>query len=301
MSAAPAVIGLGEALWDVFPDQRRPGGAPANVAFHAQQLGLRGVICSRVGVDALGDELCDYLAQRGLDVDAVQRDPQRPTGTVDVHAAGDGPAYTIHEDVAWDRLELSDVWRRELSACAAVCFGTLAQRSATSRDAIRAGLTLADGAWRIYDVNLRPPFYDADTVVESLRLCHVAKFNDQEAPELARLLGLNADDPTALAAALRRAYDVRLTAITRGGAGAWLVTPDQAVAAPSAPVQVADTVGAGDAFTAGLACGLVQGWPLEATAALANGVAGLVASRPGAMPLLADEIPALLERAWPQG
>lgn len=293
--AAPAiVIGLGELLWDVFPDERRPGGAPANVAFHANQLGLRGVVCSRVGRDALGDELCEYLAQRGLDPGVIQRDDDRPTGTVTVHTDGDGPAYTIHERVAWDFLELSDGWRDALGRAAAVCFGSLAQRSPTSRATIADALQAAPQAWRIFDINLRPPFYDAEILDASLRSANVVKCNDQEVPELARLLQIPSDDAATVARHLLAEYSIEIAVITRGGAGAWLLQEGETVDADPESVDVVDTVGAGDAFTAGLAYGLIRGWSLEATGRLANRVAGLVASRAGAMPALADEFKSLV-------
>lgn len=294
----PILVGLGEVLWDCFPDERRPGGAPANVAFHADQLGLCGVVCSRVGTDALGDELCDYLAQQGLGRDHIQRDPDHPTGTVDVHFDNGSPSYTINENVAWDYLTIDDTWRQTLADCAAVCFGTLAQRNEASRVTIEQCLEVASQAWRIYDVNLRPPFYDAPRIEASLHACRVAKLNREELPILADLLALGAGAPPQQAAAVRARYDVELVCMTRGKDGCVLFG-DETVDLPGQRVSVADTVGAGDAFTAGLAAGLVWGWPLAAVARLANAVGGLVASRPGAMPNVRTQLAELVKTHAP--
>ncbi len=159
------VVGLGEVLWDCFGDVRKPGGATANVAFHAGQLGLAGVVCSRVGADPLGTELLGYLAGHNLDTRYIQEDPVRPTGTVTVDASRpDHPTYVIHEDVAWDHIEftpdLCDLMRR----ARAVCFGSLAQRSPRSRQVIRQCLEAATGALRVFDVNLRQSWYDRECI-----------------------------------------------------------------------------------------------------------------------------------------
>lgn len=287
------LIGLGEVLWDCFPDRRRPGGAPANVAFHANQLGLQGVVCSRIGTDALGDELNAHLVEHGLSTALIQRDPTHPTSTVDVRLDGDGPAYTIHEDVAWDYLAYSPQLESGVRNCAALAFGTLAQRSPTTRATIQQALTAAEGAWRIYDVNLRPPFVQRDWLRASLARCEVVKLNHEELPTLAEVVARDGRDVVDCAAALRDAFGVRLVCMTRGAAGCVLVSADETVHCVGTPVAVADTVGAGDAFTAGLAAALVWAWPLEIAGRFANAVGGLVASRPGAMPTLDEEFAAL--------
>ncbi len=289
------VVGLGELLWDCFPDSRRPGGAPANVAYHAAQLGANGVVCSRVGQDADGDELLAYLRQHGLATACVQQDAAHPTGTVTVHTdRADSPSYTIHEDVAWDYLTLDDTWRGVLSQAAAICFGTLAQREPASRATIREALALGRAALRVYDVNLRPPFFERALVEGSLQHADVVKLNDQEVPTLGDLLGLPAETPAAFAAAMLARFACRFVCVTRGARGCVLVAESEApVEVPGQRVTVADTVGAGDAFTAGLTFGLIEEWPLHVTATFANRVGGLVASRPGAMPAVSDEYEAL--------
>ena len=294
----PTVIGLGELLWDVFAAGRRPGGAPANVAFQAAQLGLHGVVASRVGADADGDELVAYLADRGVDASHVQREPAggAPTGTVTVHETPDGPDYTIHTDVAWDRLAADDALAGALSNAAAVCFGSLAQRTPAARRAVQSLLARrGDGCVAVFDVNLRQQFFDADVLRESCERADVLKLNDAEVPVVGGLLGLPATVGEFADAAVD-ALGLRLCCVTRGPDGCRVaaaggVSEDVS----SAPVDVADTVGAGDAFTAGLIYGLVHDWPTRRCAAFANRVGGLVASRSGGMPDLRTEFAALTD------
>ncbi|MGD8450499.1 MAG: carbohydrate kinase [Phycisphaerae bacterium] len=294
------VIGVGELLWDCFPDWRRPGGAPANVAFHASQLGLAGAICSGVGTDAGGDELVRYVGERGLDTRWIQRDPHHPTGTVTVDTTRpEHPTYVIHENVAWDFLQFDEPSAELFAAAAVVCYGTLAQRCAASRETIRRALTAAEQALRVYDVNLRPPWYTAEIVAESLRLAHVVKLNADEVGELGRLLSLPADPPEGFAAALRERYGVRLVCVTRGGRGCLLLSETERVDVAGRPVEVVDAVGAGDAFTAALSYGLVQGWPVARAAHLANEVGALVAGQAGAMPVLGEALADALRRCAP--
>jgi fructokinase len=295
-SGLPNVIGLGELLWDCFADSRRPGGAPANVAFHAGQLGCRGLVCSRVGRDPLGDELLEFLAGQGLETALVQRDAAHPTSTVTVDTSRpDQPRFTIHEDVAWDYLALETPLEQPLVQAAAVCFGTLAQRSASSRETIqRAIRAVRPGCLVVYDVNLRQRFYQRDWVEASLRASQIVKLNADEVTELNTLLVLDSPDPVDFARAVRRQFGVHTVCITRGDRGCLVVGPDETVDDPGRPVRVADAVGAGDAFTAALIAARLRGWSLAAQAAFANAVGGLVASRPGAMPVLREEFERLL-------
>lgn len=295
--ARPIVIGVGELLWDCFAEGRRPGGAPANVAYHAQQLGFAGIACTRVGQDADGNALVEYLSSRGLDTACIQRDTEHPTGTVTVHMdESNQPSYIIHEDVAWDYLEDDGAWRSVFGQAAAICFGTLAQRSLTSRKTIQASLDRSGHALRVYDVNLRPPFFDADLIRTSMERADVLKFNHEEAPTLASLLGIEAEGLVGVARALCDSFDVRAVAITRGAGGCLLVVGDEMADVPGKAVRVADPVGAGDAFTAALTVGLLQGWPAEKVARFANEVGGLVASREGAMPDVTDAYAELMSR-----
>jgi len=288
---APLVVGLGELLWDCFADSRRPGGAPANVAFHAGQLGCEGVVCSRVGRDALGDELVAFLEGQALRTDLVQRDPIHATGTVTVDTSRpDHPRFTIHEDVAWDYLDFDAALAELMGRAAAVCFGTLAQRSPGSRRAIHQALAATPpGCLIVYDVNLRQHFHQKEWVEASLAASRVVKLNADEVIHLDRLLGLDSPGQERFARAIQRRFGVSTVCVTRGAEGCLLVGPDEAVESPGVPIRLVDAVGAGDAFTAALIWGQLHGWPPERQASFANAVGALVASRPGAMPPLRGE------------
>jgi fructokinase len=289
------VVGIGEILWDCFADTRSPGGAPANVAYHASQLGHRGVVVSRVGCDDAGEALVDYLETRGLDVRYIQRDSERPTGWVSVDSEDSArPVFTIHEGVAWDRLRFSTEFSALMGSASAVCFGTLAQRDSTSRSAIRRCLDAAGDALIVYDVNLRQNWYAREWVEWSLSASRVVKLNEDEVSAVGDLLGTSATRLSEFANFLRERYDVELTCVTRAERGCVLLGPDESVDVAGKAVEVIDAVGAGDAFTAGLISGFLRDWPLERIARFANELGALVARCPGAMPALGRDIDALL-------
>jgi fructokinase len=290
------VIGLGELLWDCFPNEKKPGGAPANVAFHAQQLGLSARVATRVGSDPLGDELCQFLSQQGLAIDLVQRDPLHGTGTVTVDPQPNGSTrYTFLENSAWDFLAADETWLAAMAAARAVCFGTLAQRNDVSRKTIHRVLAATQPeCLRVYDINLRPPFFDVDWITASLKLARIVKLNDDEVRTLAPLLNAPAHDDRGFADWLRQTFALELVCVTRSANGAIAVAADAFVEVPGLSVTVADTVGAGDAFTAGLIWSRLHQRPLSAGLAIANRLGALVASRAGAMPDLRTEIPMLL-------
>lgn len=290
-ASLPLVIGLGELLWDCFGEERRPGGAPANVAFQANQLGCRGTVVTRVGQDDLGTELLDFLKQQGLSTEFVQIDKTSPTGTVTVEFTdANDPQYTIHEQVAWDQLEFNDQLASLMGSARAVCFGTLAQRKAASREAIHQCLAATgDDCLVVYDVNLRQRYYDRDWIEPSLKAARIVKLNRDEVDVLSELLELSADDLSEFAAQLQTAYGVEAVCITRGSDGCLIYAESQTYDIPGSPVEVADAVGAGDAFTAALISRRLMGWPWEQAALFANRVGGLVASKAGAMPVLREE------------
>jgi fructokinase len=295
-STLPVVVGLGELLWDDFPDGKRPGGAPANVAFQANQLGCQGLVATRVGTDASGDELLEQLRQKGLNLSTVQRDPEHPTGLVTVSLKDGIPTYQIHENVAWDFLQLDDSLASAMKGADAVCFGTLAQRNAASRETIHQAVALTpENCLRVYDVNLRQNYYQKDWIEASLKLASVVKLNDEEVEILAPVLELSADHQE-FARGLIRTYGPRLVCITRGAKGCLVVTERESHDIPGKAVKVADTVGAGDAFTAGLIVAQLRNWPLGLSAEFANRIGGLVASRQGAMPDLAAEFAQLTQQ-----
>jgi fructokinase len=290
------VVGLGEILWDCFPDERRPGGAPANVAFHARQLGFRGVLCSRVGTDELGNEFLEFAKSRGLATDWVQRDPQHVTGRATVTLGKDGQAkFEFAEDAAWDHLQLDERAARLVHGARAICFGTLAQRSEDSRKAIHELLEQESAdCFIVYDVNLRQKFYERSWIEASLRRAKAVKLNEDEIKILADVLELpSAADDFALAVIDR--YRVHNVCVTRGSEGCYVQGVNESVDVAGSPVKVVDTVGAGDAFTAAFIAGHLWHWPLRTTVEFANRVGGLVAGQPGAMPDLADEFAKLRE------
>lgn len=296
-SESPIVVGLGELLWDVFPDSARPGGAPANVAFQACQLGANGIVASRVGRDGLGDDLVAFLAGQGLSTRWVQRDASHPTGTVTVDLSVPGhPSFVIHENVAWDQIQAEPGLLELMGRAGAVCFGTLAQRGDASRRAIHAALDATrPECLVVYDVNLRQQWYARPWIEASLRRAKVVKLNDAEVLLLADLFGIASRRPEELARLFQGEFGVETCCVTRGAEGCLLVCGSQVVDQPGVPVQVVDTVGAGDAFTAGLIVAMLREWPLQVQAAFANRVGALVASRAGAMPALRDEFRALVE------
>jgi fructokinase len=292
----PMVAGVGELLWDCLPGGRRPGGAPANVAHHASQLGYGGVVCSRVGRDAPGADLLGELEARGLGVDAIQIDERLPTGQVTVDTSDAArPRYTIHENVAWDALEFDDALAARMRTAAAVCVGTLAQRAEPSRETIGRCLDAAGAALRVYDVNLRPGGDDPAWVAATLGRVHVVKLNLEEVGKLAPDFGLAGSKPEPFARHLIREHGVELVCVTRAERGCLLVSADETVDAQGKPVEVVDAVGAGDAFTAALIHARLSRWTLERSARLANAVGALVASRRGAMPVLRPEFDRLLD------
>lgn len=268
MRAGPPIVALGELLWDLLPAGPRAGGAPFNFAFHCHQLGQPAVLVSRVGDDDLGHRLRDEVCRLGLSDEYIQTDPEHPTGTVQVAVDASGqPTYTITENVAWDSVGWQPGLEDLARTARAVCFGTLAQRGPESRSTIRRFVARARGPI-VLDLNLRPPFDDRDTIRESL--------------DLADWLKLNADEFARLSAESQPAAD--LVCVTRGADGCRVSTPSEVVDLPGIPVRVADTVGAGDAFTAALLTQHLDGKPLGEAARFANAYAAVVASRVGGTP-----------------
>jgi fructokinase len=281
------VVAIGEALWDVFPDQRRPGGAPCNVACHAAHLGDRGVIITRVGEDAAGEELVAFLRGRGVVTDYVQRDDTRPTGTVSVTIEDSDPRYAITEDVAWDRIAAEDDARALMRTADAICVGSLAQRFEPSRAAIRQLLSDARGqALVVFDVNLRPPFIDPDVIEATLRGADVVKMSESEVARTSSLL-----DRPSLVRWLLQNVGVRAVCVTRGKEGASITTSHGTVSAPGVEVDTStgDAVGAGDAFTAAMAHRLVRNATPQEALDAANRYAALVATKNGAVPELSSD------------
>jgi len=286
------VVGLGEALWDLLPNGDHFGGAPANVALHAAALGAESWLVSAVGQDARGDAALARLDRAGVRRDTVARLADHPTGVVRVtlDAAGH-PVYDIATESAWDYLPWSVAVQQVAERADAIAFGSLAQRSPTSRATIRRAVaTTRSASWRLFDVNLRQRYYDADVLAESMEAANAAKLNEEELPVVARLCGLAETTPVEQLRALCERFDLRLAALTRGPCGSVLATPDRVYESPAAPTVVADTVGAGDAFTATLLIGLLAGRALDEVSRRANAVAAYVCSQPGATPPIPEDL-----------
>jgi fructokinase len=293
---SPVIVGLGEVLWDLLPEGRQLGGAPANLAYHARALGADAVIVSCVGDDPLGREILDRLRSLGFDLRYVARDRAHPTGTVTVELGPKGiPTFTIHEGVAWDFVPWSHALAELAVRCDAVTFGSLAQRSPVTRQTIRTFLqSVRPGVLRVFDINLRQRYYDRETVHALLLQSDVLKINDEEIPAVARLIELPGDESAWVDAMLDR-YPLRCVALTRGSRGSLLAARGERSTHPGIPaVQIVDTVGAGDAFTASLVLGLLRGARLDAINEAANRLAAYVCTQRGAMPEVPEALRSLL-------
>jgi fructokinase len=280
------IVGLGELLWDLFPAGKQLGGAPANFAYITSLLGDNGIPASRLGDDPLGHEALHRLGELGLSTEFIQQDGDHPTGTVKVELDHAGQArFEIARPVAWDFFDWTPQWQQLAQRADAVCFGTLAQRAEHSRTTMRSFL-LANrpGALRVCDINLRQTFFTAEVVAESMKLATIVKLNHEELPRVMRLGALEHRAEEDSARRLLSAYDLKLVCITRGTNGSLLVSANERSEHPGFTVKVADTVGAGDAFTAALVHGYLRGRSLVELNETANRVGAWVASQPGGTP-----------------
>jgi fructokinase len=285
------MVGIGELLWDILPNGRSLGGAPSNFAYHATLLGNRGVIASRVGNDELGHEALRELIRMGVEANYAQIDLEHLTGTVGVNIDGRGePHFTVNPASAWDYLTLTHAWKDLAHEAQVICFGTLGQRCPGASATIHSFLNFSrSAALRIFDVNLRHYFFSAETLVSSLETANVVKFNSEELSVTARLLGLRGSGENELSRQLIGLYNLDLVALTRSEKGSLLFTERSVIEHKGYRVEVADTIGCGDAFTAALAHCLVRGLPLEEASEAANLMGAWVASRTGATPRASRE------------
>jgi fructokinase len=299
------ILGIGELLWDIVPDGMRLGGAPANFAVMAGRLGNHAAVLSRIGRDDLGRQAIDRLEPMPVETGFLQVDPPHETGRVTVSLAEVEPHYTIHEPAAWDFLELTDEWIQLAARADAICFGSLAQRNEQARQTIQALTAEVSAACiRVFDVNLRTPFYSAEVIEESLELATVVKMNDVEVPLVLDLLGLGIDEAPVTGETLSTAEYLRaaaerllaefpslqMVAATRGSRGSLLATRDEWDEHPGFPVKVADGIGAGDAFTAAMTHYMLRGADLAMLNEAGNRWGGWMASQSGAMPALPDAV-----------
>ena len=297
MNSPLTIVGLGEAVFDVFPDKEVLGGTSLNVAVQAHQLlepmGGQGVLLSRIGSDALGERLQREFRERNLPLEHVQVDALKPTGQVLVQFIDGAPRYEIVVDTAWDHLQFGEAEAALAPACHAVSFGSMSQRHPVAHAATQAFLADAKEALKIFDVNLRMDLFTAEVLDEGCRVAALVKLNDEEIDPVADLLQLPAGEPRARVEAMRAQYDLEAVIFTRGKAGTAACTTDgwlEGEPASFPAAENADSVGAGDACTAALLLGRLLGRDWLATLDLANRHAAYVASQPSATPVLPAEV-----------
>ncbi len=285
------VVGIGELLWDILPDGRQLGGAPANCAYHAGQMGCESYIVSAIGNDELGDHISDEVQQLSIDTSFLQKSDENPTGTVSVEVDDSGsPSYIIHEAVAWDYINWNERLRQLASKTDAVCFGTLAQRNTDSRVAIQDFLkSTKDDCLVAFDVNLRQSFYNKKTITESLSLANILKLSDEELPVVSDFLSISGSTEQRLDQLIKM-FNLKLVALTMGSEGSHLVTPSEKSYMAATKVKVADTIGAGDSFNASLVTGLLQKLDLRTIHRVASEVSAFVCSSKGATPILPKDL-----------
>ena len=288
----PYVVGLGEALWDVLPEGKKLGGAPANFAFHAAQFGRRAIAVSAVGEDNLGTETLEEFKKKNLNV-LMPRVPYA-TGTVQVTVDDQGiPTYDIKENVAWDNIPFTPEIESVAKQCEAVCWGSLAQRNVVSRQTIQKFLDAmpSDGnRLRIFDINLRQNFYTPEVIQDSLQRCNILKINDEELVTISRLFGYPGLDIRNKCWLLLGKYNLRMLVLTCGVNGSYVFTPGHVSYQPTPKVEVADTVGAGDSFTGSFCASLLRGRSVAEAHEIAVRVSAYVCTQKGAMPRLPEEL-----------
>lgn len=286
------VVGMGEALWDVLPEGKKIGGAPANFAYHVSQFGLPAMAISAVGNDELGHEIRENFTSKGLHYHLAT--VPYSTGTVQVELdANKVPQYDIKENVAWDNIP----WTEELDEIArntkAVCFGSLAQRNVVSRETIGKFLDTmpkSDESLVVFDVNLRQGFYTKEILCESMRRCNILKINDEELVTVSRMFGYPGIDLQDKCWILLGKYNLKMLILTCGINGSYVFTPGQVSFQPTPKVDVADTVGAGDSFTAAFVSSILQGKSVQEAHTCAVRTSAFVCTQKGAMPILPEEI-----------
>ena len=285
------IVGLGEALWDVLPEGKKLGGAPANFAYHAGQFGLDTIAISALGEDALAEETVEALKEHNLNY-LMPRVPY-PTGTVQVTLAEGGiPTYEIKEGVAWDNIPYTNEMADIAKSARAVCFGSLAQRNSVSRENIRKFLadTPAD-CLKICDINLRQQFYSKEVLEDSFKLCNILKINDEELVVVNRMFGYEGLDMRQTCEKMVQDYGLKMLVLTCGTNGSYVFTDDGLTSFQDTPkVEVADTVGAGDSFTGSFCACIINGKPVQEAHKTAVAVSAFVCTQNGAMPVVPENL-----------
>lgn len=286
------IVGLGEVLWDVLPEGRKLGGAPANFAYNVRQFGFDSLAISAVGNDKLGGETLAALKNKGLDF--IMPQVPYPTGTVLVSLDDEGiPAYDIRENVAWDNIPFTPEMKAAAQNCRAVCWGSLAQRNVVSRTTINRFLdAMPDGGGRlkVFDINLRQKFYTKEVIMESLRRCNVLKINDEELVVIGRLFDYPGLDMRNKCWLILGKYNLDMLVITCGVNGSYVFTPGRVSFQETPRVDVVDTVGAGDSFTGAFCAAILKGMPVPEAHKLAVEISAYVCTQSGAMPVLPASI-----------
>ncbi len=286
------IVGMGEALWDVLPQGKKIGGAPANFAYHVSQFGFDSRVVSAVGSDANGKEILDIFAEKRLQ--GLIEQVNYPTGTVQVTLDAEGvPCYEIREGVAWDNIPYTDKLNRLALLTRAVCFGSLAQRSAVSRATIQHFLDVmpdGEGQLKIFDINLRQNFYSKEVLCDSMSRCNVLKINDEELVTISRLFGYPGIDLQDKCWILIAKYNLKMLILTCGTNGSYVFTPGSVSFQETPKVPVADTVGAGDSFTAAFCASILSGKNIRESHLLAVQASAYVCTQSGAMPELPDNL-----------
>lgn len=286
------VVGMGEALWDVLPEGKKIGGAPANFAYHVSQFGLPGYVVSAVGDDALGKEIVENFTSNGLN--QLIAEVPYPTGTVQVEIDQAGiPQYDIKENVAWDNIPYTDSLEALAKRTKAVCFGSLAQRNVVSRETINRFLDAmpqSDDSLVVFDVNLRQGFYNKEILCNSMSRCNILKINDEELVTVSRMFGYPGIDLQDKCWILLGKYNLKMLILTCGINGSYVFTPGNVSFQPTPKVEVADTVGAGDSFTAAFISSILKGRSVQEAHSRAVQTSAYVCTRKGAMPILPAEL-----------
>ena len=286
------VVGMGEALWDVLPEGKKIGGAPANFAYHVSQFGLDSRVVSAVGDDKLGMEILDNFRAKKLNT-MVEIVPY-PTGTVQVELDAEGvPCYDIKEGVAWDNIPFTPALEGLARQTRAVCFGSLAQRIVVSRETINRFLDAmpdGEGQYKIFDINLRQGFYTKEILCNSMRKCNILKINDEELVTISRMFGYPGIDLQDKCWILLAKYNLKMLILTCGVNGSYVFTPGEVSFVETPKVEVADTVGAGDSFTAAFVASILKGLPIPEAHKLAVETSAFVCTQNGAMPVLPERL-----------
>lgn len=285
------VVGMGEALWDVLPEGKKIGGAPANFAYHVSQFGLNSRVVSAVGDDKLGMEILDNFREKKLN--AMVEIVPYPTGTVQVELDAEGvPCYDIKEGVAWDNIPYTPALEDLAKHTKAVCFGSLAQRSVVSRDTINRFIDAmpAEDTLKIFDINLRQGFYTKEILCNSFSKCNILKINDEELVTVSRMFGYPGIDLQDKCWILLAKYNLKMLILTCGVNGSYVFTPGNVSFVETPRVEVADTVGAGDSFTAAFVSSILSGLSIGEAHKLAVETSAYVCTQNGAMPVLSQSL-----------